>query len=306
MQHLRTLFDLQPEDVLAILDRSTELKNLDANGQRPNILENRLLTQIYDKPSLRTRLSFNAAMIHLGGQSEFFTASEAGFDGRESLPDIARVVSSISDAVVLRTFSQKRVDEFAAVSQCPVINGLSDEFHPCQALTDFLTIREELGGFTGQHLVYVGDGNNVAASLAIVAAMLGVSMTVACPTGFEICEEVLAAIGQRYSKFSFRQTNDIANAVKDATIIYTDVWASMGQEGEAEVRRKVFAGYQVNEELMSKAPSACRFMHDLPARRGLEVTDGVMDGPQSIVFQQAENRMHLAKGLLAWLIVRSS
>jgi ornithine carbamoyltransferase len=304
MQHLRSLFDLTPDDALAILDKATELKALDAEGQRPDLLGNRILTQVYDKPSLRTRLSFKAAMVHLGGESEFFSAKEVGFDGRESLPDIARVVSSISDAVVIRTFSQKRIDDFCEWSKCPVINGLSDDFHPCQALTDYLTIREEFGGLSDQHLVYVGDGNNVAASLSILAAMLGLPITIACPAGYEVSESVLSEINKRYPGASFRQTPDVTAAVKEASIVYTDVWASMGQEGEAEQRQKAFGCFQVNEALMSLAPSACRFMHDLPARRGLEVTDPVMDGSQSIVFQQAENRMHLAKGLLTWIINR--
>jgi ornithine carbamoyltransferase len=302
MQHLRSLFDLTPDDVLAILDRAAELKAQCAAGERSNVLGNRVLTQIYDKPSLRTRLSFNAAMVHLGGESEFFSAKDAGFDGRESLPDIARVVSSISDAVVIRTFSQQRIDDFSEWSECPVINGLTDDFHPCQALTDCLTIREVFGGFADQHLVYVGDGNNVAASLAIITAMLGLPLTVACPSGFEVSEQVLSEIQRRYPNPNFRQTSDVKNAVKDAAVVYTDVWASMGQEAEAEVRKQAFDGFQVNGELMSKAPSNCKFMHDLPARRGLEVTDEVIDGPQSIVFHQAENRMHLAKGLLAWII----
>jgi ornithine carbamoyltransferase len=302
MQHLRSLFDLTPDDVLAILDKAADLKAQDAAGERASVLKNRVLTQIYDKPSLRTRLSFNAAIVHLGGQSEFFSAKDAGFDGRESLPDIARVVSSISDVVVIRTFSQKRIDDFSEWSQCPVINGLTDDYHPCQALTDYLTIREVFGGFSNQHLVYVGDGNNVAASLAIITAMLGLPLTVACPSGFEVSERVLSEIQNRYPGANFRQTSDVASAVKDADVVYTDVWASMGQEAEAEARKRAFDGFQVNEELMAKAPSSCKFMHDLPARRGLEVTDAVMDGPQSIVFQQAENRMHLAKGLLAWII----
>jgi ornithine carbamoyltransferase len=302
MRHLTTLFDLTPDEARAILARATELKALARNGDRPSVLLNRVLTQIYDKPSLRTRLSFDAAMVHLGGESAFFTAKDAGMYGRESLADIARVVGGISDAVVLRTFSHKTIEEFCEWSTCPVINGLSDDYHPCQALTDYLTVQEVFGDLSEQKLVFVGDGNNVAASLAILSSMLGLPMTLACPTGYELDATVLARIKSRYPETQFTQTNDPVAAVKDADVIYTDVWASMGQEAETQERTAAFAGFQVNAELLAAAPSTCRFMHDLPARRGLEVTDEVMDGEQSIVFQQSENRMHLAKGLLAWLI----
>lgn len=302
MRHLTSLFDLTADEARAILARATELKAQASLGERPPVLQNRVLTQIYDKPSLRTRLSFDAAMVHLSGESAFFTAKDAGMYGRESLADIARVVGGISDAVVLRTFSHKTIEEFCEWSTCPVINGLSDDYHPCQALTDYLTIQEVFGELSGQKLVFVGDGNNVAASLAILSSMLGLPMTLACPSGYELDETVLAEIKKRYPDTQFTQVNDPVAAVKDADVVYTDVWASMGQEEEAQERTAAFAGFQVNAELLAAAPATSRFMHDLPARRGLEVTDEVMDGEQSIVFQQSENRMHLAKGLLAWLM----
>lgn len=302
MRHLTTLFDLTPDEARAILARATELKALTVRGERPSVLENRVLTQIYDKPSLRTRLSFDVAMVHLGGESAFFTAKDAGLYGRESLADVARVVSGVSDAVVLRTFSHTTIEEFSEWCEVPVINGLSDDYHPCQALTDFLTVQEVFGELSSQKLVFVGDGNNVAASLAILSSMLGMPMTLACPPGYELDEAILARIRERYPETQFAQTSDAAAAVRDADIIYTDVWASMGQESEAQERIAAFTGFQVNAELLAAAPATCRFMHDLPARRGLEVTDEVMDGDRSVVFQQAENRMHLAKGLLAWLI----
>lgn len=305
MRHLTTLFDLTPDEARAILARATELKAAAAKGQRPSVLQNCVLTQIYDKPSLRTRLSFDAAMVHLGGESAFFTAKDAGLYGRESLADVARVVSGISDAVVLRTFSHQTIEEFSEWCEVPVINGLSDDYHPCQALTDYLTVQEVFGELTSQHLVFVGDGNNVATSLAILSSMLGLPMTLACPSGYELDETVLAEIRKRYPDTKFTQTNDAKAAVKDADVVYTDVWASMGQEAEAQERNAAFADFQVNAELLAAAPGTCRFMHDLPARRGLEVTDEVMDGEQSLVFQQSENRMHLAKGLLAWLIEES-
>lgn len=302
MRHLTKLFDLSPDDVREILDRAIDLKARYAHGERPRILENRMLTQIFEKPSLRTRLSFHTAMVHLGGESAFFVAKDAGLHGRESLPDIARVVSGMSDAVVLRTFSQQLIEDFCEWSTVPVINGLSDDYHPCQSLTDILTIHEALGGYEGRHIVYVGDGNNVAASLAIISGQLGLSLTVACPDGYRLPEGFVDRVNAAYPGIKLSQTSDAATAVQDADVIYTDVWASMGQESEAKERQAAFDGFQVNAGLMSKAPSTAKFMHDLPARRGLEVTDEVMDGPQSIAFEQAENRMHLAKGLLAWAL----
>jgi len=302
MRHLTSLFDLTPDDVMDIIETAQDLKNKLAVGDRPSLLQNQVLTQIYDKPSLRTRLSFDTAMAHLGGESEFFTGKDAGMYGRESLPDVARVVSGISDAVVLRTFSHATIEEFARWSQCPVINGLSDDFHPCQALTDLFTVREVFGALTDERIVFVGDGNNVSASLSIITAMLDLPFTLCCPPGYELPDEFHTRIRDKYPSADFTLSHNPVEAVANADVIYTDVWASMGQESEADTRGKDFASFQVNSELLSKAPTGCRFMHDLPARRGLEVTDEVMDGPHSIVFRQAENRMHLAKGLLAWLL----
>ena len=302
MRHLTTLFDLTPADVMDIFETAERLKTQHAAGEVVRPLENRVLTLIFDKPSLRTRLSFEAAITHLGGEASFFTAKDAGLYGRESLPDVARVVSGYSDAIVLRTFSHKTVEDFVEWSSCPIVNGLSDDYHPCQALTDLFTIREVFGALTDEKLVFVGDGNNVAASLAILCTMLELPFTLCCPAGYEIPETTLSVLKERYPAAHVTQTNDIEEALDGANVVYTDVWASMGQEEEADERKAAFAPYQVNGELMAKAPAGCRFMHDLPARRGLEVTDEVMDGKGSIVFQQAENRMHLAKGLLAWLL----
>ncbi|MBI1312039.1 ornithine carbamoyltransferase [bacterium] len=302
MRHITTLFDLTPADVMDIFETAEQLKEKHAAGDFVRSLENRVLTLIFDKPSLRTRLSFEAAIGQLGGSASFFTAKDAGLYGRESLPDVARVVSGYSDAIVLRTFSHKTVEDFCQWSTCPVINGLSDDFHPCQALTDLFTIREVFGALTDEKLVFIGDGNNVAASLAILCGMLELPFTLCCPAGYEIPDATVASLLDRYPESKLTQTNDLDAALADADIIYTDVWASMGQEDEADERKAAFAPYQVNAQLLAKAKPSCRFMHDLPARRGLEVTDEVMDGPHSIVFQQAENRMHLAKGLLAWLL----
>lgn len=302
MRHLRSLFDLTSEDVMDILETAQDLKNRLAGGERPPLLSNYMLAQIYDKPSLRTRLSFDTAMVHLGGESAFFTGEDAGLNGRESLPDVVRVASGIADVIVLRTFSQQTVEDFCEWSTCPVINGLTDEYHPCQALTDMFTVREVFGTLNNERIVFVGDGNNVSASLSIITAMLDLPFTLCCPQGYELSDEFHQRVRVKYPNADFTLSHDPTQAVANADIVYTDVWASMGQESEADSRKQDFAAYQVNTELMTHAPAGCRFMHDLPAKRGLEVTDDIMDGPNSVVFQQAENRMHLAKGLLAWLL----
>jgi ornithine carbamoyltransferase len=302
MKHLTSLLDLTSEELTAILDKAAELKAKFRNGDRPQLYPGRVLAQLFEKPSLRTRNSFEAAMIHLGGSGIFLTTAEAGLNGRESLPDIARVLSSFSDIITMRTFSQKLIEEVARYSSCPVINGLSDERHPCQAMTDLLTIRDTFGHLKDLHLVFVGDGNNVSMSLAIASAMTGMRLTLAAPKGFEFEAGFLELMAEKFPAHRVTQTNDPKFAVKSADLVYTDVWASMGQEDDAERRKKAFANFQVNETLMAVAPKSAKFMHDLPAKRGLEVTDGVMDGDQSIVFQQAENRMHLAKGLFVWLL----
>ncbi|HET6325484.1 MAG TPA: ornithine carbamoyltransferase [Planctomycetaceae bacterium] len=302
VKHLTSVFDLTPEDVQDVLAISADLKARLARGDRPPLLQGHVLTLVFEKPSLRTRNSFEAAAIQLGGGSVFLSTQDAGLNGRESLADIARVLSAYSDAIVMRTFRQSLIEEFARLASCPVVNGLSDELHPCQALTDLFTIQEAFGRLAGLRIVYVGDGNNVAASLAMVAAYAKMPITLCSPRGYELSASFLRDVRRRFPEVDLELTDDPFRAVKNADIVYTDVWASMGQESQAEAREKVFASYQVNKTLMAAAPKSARFMHDLPAKRGLEVTDEVMDGPQSIVFRQAENRMHLAKGLLVWLL----
>lgn len=301
-RHLTSLYDLSPAELQAVLDTAIELKDKYRRGERPQLFPGRVLAQLFEKPSLRTRNSFEAAMVQLGGGGIFLTTEEAGLNGRESLKDVATVLSSFSDVVTMRTFSQQLIEDFAQHSSCPVINALSDDRHPCQALTDLLTIHEVAGEIKGQHLVFVGDGNNVAMSLAIAASMTGLKFTLAVPNGFEMPADFVADLQKRYPGGDIQQTHDPMAAVKTANFVYTDVWASMGQEEEAERRKAAFADFQVNAELMAAAPAEARFMHDLPAKRGLEVTDDVMDSEQSVVYQQAENRMHLARGLFAWLL----
>jgi ornithine carbamoyltransferase len=303
MQHLRRLEDLSVDDVHAILDLAHDLKAATKRGEREPRLAGRVLAQVFEKPSLRTRASFEAAMGQLGGSAIFYLGKDAGLGGRESLADVARVLSGYADAVVLRTFSQQLIDDFAAHSSCPVVNGLSDDRHPCQALTDVLTMQEEFGrDLAGRTLVFVGDGNNVAASLAILTSMLGVRFVLCGPAAHHLPADFVADVTTRWPLADVSQTDDVDAAVASADVLYTDVWASMGQEAEKAARERTFAPYQVNAGMLAKGPAECRFLHDLPARRGLEVTDDVMDGPQSLVFQQAENRMHLAKGLLVWLV----
>lgn len=304
VQHLTSLLDLQPADITQVLNEAARLKADFKNGQRPQLFPGRVLVQLFEKPSLRTRNSFEAAICHLGGSGIFLTTEEAGLNGRESLRDVATVLSSYSDIITMRTFSQQLVDDFAQISTCPVINALSDERHPCQALTDLLTIQETFDRIEGIHLVFVGDGNNVSMSLALAAAMTGMRMTLAVPDGFRFPAEFTDLMADQFPNANVSQTSDTKAAVSDADVVYTDVWASMGQEEEAERRKKAFADFQVNADLMKAAPASARFMHDLPAKRGLEVTNDVIDGAQSIVYQQAENRMHLARGLFSWLLAQ--
>ena len=302
MRHLTSLLDLNPADVAEILSLAERLKSGLKNSSRPSLLTNYVMSQVFEKPSLRTRNSFEVAMVQLGGAGIFLTCQEAGLGGRESLPDIARVLSGYSDIITLRTFSQAMIEEFSQHSSCPVINALSDERHPCQALTDLLTVQEVFGSLNDRHLVFVGDGNNVAVSLALAAGLTGMAVTISSPQGYELPDDKIEQIRSRFPDAKVKLVTDPREAVSSADVVYTDVWASMGQEAEKKKRAADFADYCVNEDLMACAPASCKFMHDLPARRGLEVTDGVMDGPASIVFQQAENRMHLAKGLIAWLL----
>ena len=302
MKHLRTLFDWTADDVAATLDLAAELKADAKSGARRSLLPGRVLVQIFEKPSLRTRASFEAAMIHLGGQGLFFTAGEVGLDGRESLEDVARVVGGYADIITLRTFAQSTVDLFAELSGVPVVNGLTDDFHPCQALTDLLTVREHFGRQLPGRFVYVGDGNNVAKSLVLGCGMAGLPVTVAAPEGFAMPADFASRAREHCPALDLLETSDVHAAVTEAAVVYTDVWASMGQESEKDARSKAFAAFQVNDGLMAKAPREAIFLHCLPARRGLEVTDSVMESPRCLAFPQAENRMHAAKAVFARLL----
>jgi ornithine carbamoyltransferase len=302
MRHINVLLDLTTAEVEQLFAQAMWLKTQAKQGYRPPLLTGRVLTQVFEKPSLRTRVSFESAMMQLGGSSLFLNAKEAGIGGREAVRDVARVLGGYSDVIVLRTFSQQLIDDFIEHSGTPIINGLSDIRHPCQALTDLFTMREVFGDIHGKKFVFVGDGNNVATSIASACGILNVPLTICAPVDYRIEESFLAELRKRYPAADVTQTDDFRAALEDAAIVYTDVWTSMGQEAEAAERRQIFEPYQVNDALMKLAPKSARFMHCLPAKRGLEVTDAVIDGPQSIVFQQAENRMHLAKALLCWVL----
>ena len=258
---------------------------------------------IFEKQSLRTRVSFEAGMFQLGGTA-MSLGSEIGFGKREAVKDIAQVLSSMVDVIMFRALEHKSVEDLAAYSTCPVINGLTDQAHPCQALSDMLTIYEIFGQFQGIKLAWIGDANNVAVSLLRASAKLGLKMSIAAPAQFQFAPaKVKQIIGTSHaSGFEADLTDDPVEAVRDAHVVYTDVWVSMGQESEEAERKQTFAPYQVNGTLLSKARNEAVFLHCLPARRGLEVTDEVMDSPQSRVVQQAENRLHAQKGLLVWLL----
>jgi ornithine carbamoyltransferase len=260
---------------------------------------------IFEKPSLRTRLSFDVGIAQLGGHCVYLSPAEVGLGRRESVSDVARVASRMVDAVVLRVNAHETIEEFARYSEVPVINGLSDLSHPCQGLADIFTIRERKGpDLRGVAIAYIGDGNNVAHSLMLCVAKTGASLRIATPAGYEPLARYreLAGSDARSSGAQITIGNDPAAAVSGADVVYTDVWTSMGQEQEYERRRRAFQGFQLNAALLARAKPDAIVLHDLPAHRGEEITDEVIDGPQSAVFDQAENRLHTEKALLCWLL----
>ncbi len=304
MQHLLSLFDISPAELYRVLATSAHLKARLAAGDRPPILERFVVALLFEKPSLRTRVSFEAGMVQLGGGS-LFLGEDVGWGKREAASDFTNVLGEFVDGVVCRAKSHARVEELASFNAVPAINGLTDLCHPCQAMADVLTIQESLGDLPGKHLVFVGDGNNVSQSLALICAMLEMRFTLACPKGYEMDSGWLDRVAKQYPNAKIGQTSDPKQAVADADAVYTDVWTSMGQESEMAERRSVFASFQLNEDLMSAAPNHTRVLHCLPAVRGEEITDAVIDSDQSDVIAQAGNRMHAQKGLLVWLLNRT-
>ncbi|HEX3654747.1 MAG TPA: ornithine carbamoyltransferase [Pirellulales bacterium] len=301
MRHLITLADLKSAEIERIFAITEDLKSKYDSGLREQLLPGRVMALLFEKPSLRTRVSFEAGMAHLGGNS-LFLGEEVGFGNRESIADFGRVLSEYVDVIVVRTRSHQKVIELAEFSSCSVINGLTDYDHPCQALADLYTLRELNGPLEGQTLAYIGDGNNVARSLARGCGKMGMKFRLAAPPGYHFDKPFLANLKKDVPELKMTVGDDPREIVRDVDAVYTDVWTSMGQEAEAEKRRGEFAAFQVNEELMKAAPKKAWFMHCLPAKRGEEVTDAVIDGPNSVVVQQAANRLHVQKGILAWLL----
>lgn len=295
--HYLYVADLNADEILPILNRAVELKN----GANSNALAGKSIALLFEKPSLRTKLSFWIGAEKLGGKPVYFSPEEVGLGKREPVTDVANVMSRMADAAVIRTFAQSTLDEFAAAASIPVINALTDGEHPCQALADTQTILEHCGSVNGKKIVFVGDGNNVAISLAYAVAGLGGHLVVASPIGYEVPESDLAS-ANAFGPGSVTQVTDPKEAVDGADVVYTDVWTSMGQEAETQKRLQDFAGYQVNPELLDLAKPDVKFMHDLPAHPGEEISDGLLYDPRSVAFDQAENRLWAQAALMEKLI----
>jgi ornithine carbamoyltransferase len=297
---LLSIADLNHKEIRQLIGQARRMKK---EGMTP-LLSGKTLALLFEKPSLRTRVSFEMAMYQLGGHSIYLSPQEVGLGKRESAADTARVLSRYVDGIAARTFSHETLRILAGHSSVPVINALSDLEHPCQALSDILTIYEKKGKLPGLTLAFIGDGNNVANSLLLTACLVGMNFHLASPPGYEIKGDVLTK-GKRFAIRSGSQillTTDTYEAAKGADIIYTDVWVSMGQEAEAKKRRRAFSGYQVDNKLLSLAKRDVLFMHPLPAHHGEEISAGLLDDPRSVVFDQAENRLHLQKALLVKLL----
>ncbi|MFO7773297.1 MAG: ornithine carbamoyltransferase [Dehalococcoidia bacterium] len=300
---LLSVSDLNRKAIEQLIEQALRMKQA---GAQP-LLSGRTLALLFEKPSLRTRVSFEIAMHQLGGHSIYLSPEEVGLGKRESVADVARVLSRYVDGIAARTFSHDTLRTLADHSSVPVINALSDLEHPCQALADVLTICEKKGRLPGLTLAFIGDSNNVANSLLLSACVLGMNFHLAAPSGYGVKEAVLNQ-GKEFAAVSGSQiqlTSNVYEAAKDADIVYTDVWTSMGQETEAENRRLAFSGYQVDDRLLSLAKGDVLFMHPLPAHHGEEISRGLLDDPRSIVFDQAENRLHLQKALLAGILPSS-
>jgi ornithine carbamoyltransferase len=293
-RHLASDLDLHPEGLSEVLDLAGQVKRTPARFAQA--LSGKYLSLLFEKPSLRTRMTFELAMKQLGGDT---VTSVGPIGDREPVKDVARNLDRWTHGIVARVFSQSTIDELAAWSSVPVINALSDRYHPCQALADVLTLQEKFGKLEGLKLAFVGDGNNVAHSLMLTGARLGIHVAVATPRGYEPDAGIVAEAAA-FGRVTI--TNDPREAVEQAHAVYTDVWASMGQESEAAQRAATFQEFQVNDPLFALARHDAVFMHCLPAKRGQEVTDSVMEAPRSVVFDQAENRLHAQKALLVMLL----
>jgi ornithine carbamoyltransferase len=294
---LLSVADLTSAEIQHLIENAAFLKR----GQKADArLKGKTVALLFEKPSLRTRVSFEVAMWQLGGHAVYLSPSEVGLGKRESISDVARTLSRFVNGIVARTFAHQTVKMLAEYGTVPVINGLSDYEHPCQALGDLLTILEKKGDLKGLRLAYVGDGNNVARSLMLAVAAVGMDFSIASPPGYELDKPALR-LAKKFAAQSGAKivtTVEPRRAVENADVVYTDVWTSMGQEAEAEVRRRAFASYQVDSTLLSCAKKGALFMHPLPAHHGEEIAEGLLDHPQSVVFDQAENRLHIQKAIL--------
>ena len=297
---LVSIADLEPDQLEAIFTLAQRLKRDHRAGRPQPLLAGRTLAMLFEKPSLRTRVTFEAGMVQLGGYAVYLSPSDIGLGTRESPTDVARNLSRWVDLIMVRTFSHEIVLELARQATIPVINGLSDLLHPCQILADCLTLIEQRGQLDGLRIAFVGDGNNVVNSWLNAAAKLPISFRLACPPGYEPNAELLAAAQQAGADILI--SHALEDAVGDADVVYTDVWTSMGQEKESAVRQQAFGPYQVNTDVLALAKPDALVMHCLPAHRGQEISAEVLDGPHSIVLEQAENRLHVQKAVMVWLL----
>ncbi len=304
MRHFIDLMDWSTEDLRQLLDLAVHLKMEWRSGGNQPVLKGKALAMVFQKPSLRTRVSFEVGMQQLGGSALMIGPQEIGLGKRESVPDVARSLSCFVQGIMARVFDHEHVLGLAKWGSVPVINGLSDAQHPCQAMADVMTIYERFGRIDGVRVVYIGDGNNVALSLAQASANFGAHFAVATPPGYGLSEEDMAVVGEIAERTggSIEAYEDPYTAVKNADVVYTDTWVSMGQETETEQRVEALRPYQVNDDLLRRADKHAIVMHCLPAHRGDEITDSVADGEQSAIFQQAENRLHAQKAVLVTLM----
>lgn len=300
-----TLLDLSKEDIDRLLNRAVELKDMQKKGVRHRPFAGRTLGLIFDKASTRTRVSFESAMVQLGGHPIFISARDTQIARDEPVRDTARVLSRYLDCLAIRTYSQDLLEEFAEFASIPVINALTDLYHPCQVLSDLMTVIEKKGRYSGIKIAWIGDGNNVAHSWINAAAVLDLYLVLACPEGYTPNEEILKRAKETgYGRIDV--VSEPSEAVKNADVIYTDVWASMGQEGEHTIRKKVFESYQVNRRLLKQASGDAIVMHCLPAHRDEEISEEVLEGANSVVWDQSENKLHMSKAILEALISRDA
>jgi len=302
MKDFINIVDYPIEQLQMLLDKAIADKALLAAGKLPRTQEAKTLAMIFEKPSLRTRVSFETGMTQLGGHAIYLAPADIGLGTREPVKDVARVIGRMCDCIMARTFSHKTVELLGKFSSTPVINGLSDLSHPCQAMADFMTIIEQFGSVEGKTIAFIGDGNNVAHSLAVLAAKLGAKFILACPEGYELPDETTRLVTQIDPGAEFSITNSAADAVTAADVVYADTWVSMGQEEEKAKRVKDFEGYQINAELMNNAKDETIVLHCLPAYRDYEITDEVFEANAEPIFREAENRLHFQRSLMDHLM----